>query len=174
MSSIPGIPGSLGLPSGNPTGFPSGHSDASFDVPSGDGPITLANRTYHLEDPDLLGAATSGSFTIPVTEAGNLLVIFVTNTRPWSGPELTLVSTALSDNAADVFTQVPWYSVPGSGSSAGYQTALIGFDPSFPDFPYSAQFDAWYAVTQGGATTINWAINSGGSGLVPKFSNPFA
>lgn len=151
------------MPSGDPA-----NSDSSFDLPSGDGPITLVNRAYQLYPyPD---ESVSGSFTIPTTVAGNLLVIFLTNEASWGGsPVYNLVSASLSDDAADVFTQVPWYSLPGSGSSAGYQTAFVGLDPDFPTEPYGAEFDAWYTVTNGGATTISWALASGG---FPAIRNP--
>jgi hypothetical protein len=181
MSSLPGLPGSLGLPSGDPS-----NSDSSFDVPVSDGTsITIANRTFY---PPEFGSPTSGSFAIPGTTSGNLLVILVATEQRGEGDPSPGFRTALaiSDDAGDVFTQVPWYGIVGSGATGlgteaeeaahAADPAGSGFmanfaSPGFPDVAsagpgFAGSFDAWYAVTNGGATAITYAMSPEGLGPV--------
>lgn len=187
MASLPGFPGNRGLP---PSGSPSGNlssSDASFDLPSGSSSsILLANRTFFPPD---LGGPTSGSFSIPSTTPGNLLVILVASEQRGQEKDPLVIS----DNAGDAFTQVPWYSIPGSGATdvgtVAFETAHAadlagpGFmtcfpspgwasDPTSAAAGFGGNFDAWYATTNGGATTITWATGSssmGFAGISPLF-----
>src|ERR1035437_4224846 len=107
--------------------------------------ILLANRTYFC---DPTSSALSGSFSVPSTTAGNLLVVFVTNGDPTTGGTGTI-----ADSAGDSFTQVPWYSIAGSNAVAGQMSA---FSSPIPDgsggyFPsVNGLYDAWYTVNTGG------------------------
>lgn len=111
-------------------------------------PITIKNKTV-FDDQTTTG---SGSFTIPSTQAGNLLVILVVIANATGD-----INTAInfSDNVADTFLQPNWPSLPLCSTGAGkcfIPTTVLKFP-----------IDMWYCVTKGGATTINWHLLAGGS-----------
>ena len=146
-------------------------------------PITIANRTVYTS-----ASVSSGSFTIPSTVSGNLLAVFVSTmgigTANYPGtPRTALV---ISDNAGDVFTQVPWYSIAGAGATnygtVAYATAHAndvapaGAMTAFPSpgwesgtsaaAAFVGNIDAWYTTTSGGSTTITWSVSPSAVQLV--------
>jgi hypothetical protein len=158
MASLPGMPGSLGLPGGSglqqSSGNPSG-SDLSLDIPSDSGSISSAaivNRTvFHspvIPRPLPSGplVLNNGSVSIPPTTAGNTLVIVQMSTWWTSIPVFNGVAAGYP---ADYFGQTP------------INTPDNGFDGDGSDFVYPNSLNtgaeiAYFTNIAGGVTEISY------------------
>jgi len=177
MASLPGMPGTLGLPAGTPQGGEGSNPNGGGSIP-GSGIVTLVHQTTvmglsYADDPSQFG-----TLSIPATTTGNLLVIVVgsnNNDNPPVDPLTGLSSLSFSTNSADILKQAPWGPALPAPVELGVMANLgpsLGVDMSgkLNDWRFFLRVDCWYCTSQGGTTEINWILYNGNEDESPRLN----